>query len=994
MQYFTMKFIAHRFEVLAFSAAAVIFLIVPAACSQVRILPTQNTVFRRWTADQGLPDNTIQAIAQTADRYLWLGTPGGLARFDGANFRIFDHTNTPELREDDISALANGSDGSLWIGTNGGGIVRLKNGRFSSIDKRLGLSNGFVRSICEIGHGSILVGTDDGAFTYDGASVSRLDATGGFPRITVGAVARANDGSFWIGGSRLVHYVDGVAHDIPLRVGVSQLNIKSIRTLSDQTIAVGAVGGLFLLKTGREIATPSVVPFFIGEDTVRDIEANPDGTFWAVTTKRALLKFIGVRSEQIDLPPHIDNKVALCVFRDSNRDLWIGTQTGLLQMRETEVSTLPIAQARNADSGTVFRDKSGTLWFTYSGIYRYREERLDRVLPSGLPSRVSIHNVFVDNDQRLWIGTDGAGVYLYDGRSLHHLGFEQGLINNFINVIRQANDGSVWIGTEGGITRFTFTNGTVQGTRLMGYASVRDISELPDHDMLIGTDQGLRWLRDGRDVSNVYTQALAHTHAWTLLQTANHDTWIGSGNDGLYLLRSGRIFHWDTNHGLPTNRILKVLEDTQHRLWISTSVGVLTAAESSFDPSEISATRFPLSSFVPNSELNSAQLYGEIQDAGAVDSSGHVWLPGLHGPIRMPTAVRTRNARIQPVIEEIIANGAELSSSSIVQLNPGTTRLSIHFLAVMPYSPSSIRYQYKLEGVDKDWVPTNGLERAEYTNIPSGSHPFLVRVFDVTQPGKTWETSRTIVQLPHLYEKTWFRVVCLLCLIVAAWLVHLWRLHNLRLCYRSALDERARMARELHDTLIQGCTSVFALLEAHTLVDDGAKKGAELLGYAKTQIKETIDHARRAVWNLRGDQTSVELSTRLRELCSQFRADFALPLTFSISGRPYPLPSEHEHEVLMVAREALYNVARHSDARSCFLTLVYGRDGLKVRIADDGRGFDPQQRADENNLHYGVIGMQERMTRIGGRFLLESKPGGGTCVQVEVSRTAVERRSL
>jgi ligand-binding sensor domain-containing protein len=981
-----MKFATHKIQFLVWLIVTMFFGTAPPASAQLRISPKQNTVFRQWTADQGLPDDTIHAIAQTPDRYLWLATSSGLARFDGARFRTFDHTNTPELHEDDISALASGSDGSLWIGTDGGGIVSFKDGRFSSIDKRVGLTNGFVRSVCELSSGSILIGTDDGVFLYDGKIVSRLDATSAFPRITVGALLLAQDGSVWIGGSRLVHYVDGVAHDVLLEVGFSQLNIKTIHELSKTGLLVGTVGGLFLLRQDQGDPIPSTVPLYIGEDTVRDIETEANGAFWVATTKRALLKFVGLKPEKIDLPPHADNKVALCLFRDSNHDLWIGTQTGLLQMRETEVSTLPIKQAQTADSGTVFQDKSGSLWFTYSGIYRYHNEHLERVLPTGLPSQVSIHNVFIDKAERLWIGTDGAGVYLYQNRRLLHLGFLQGLINNFINVIRQADDGSVWIGTEGGLTRFTFAGGSVRGTKLMGYASVRDMVELPNHDMLIGTDQGLTWLRNGRDVSNLYPQRLAGAHVWSLLQAQNGDIWIGSGNEGLYLMRRDRIFHWNVGRGLPINRILKVLEDTQHQLWISTSVGVLTAPESAFDPAAISEMRFPLSSFVPNSELNSAKLYGGIQDAGAVSDDGHVWLPGLHGPIRMPITFHTRNVAIQPVIEEIVANGAELSPSSSVSLKPGTTRLSIHFLAVMPYSPSSIRYQYKLDGVDRDWVPTNGLERAEYTNIPSGSHTFSVRVFDVTQPGRTWQTGLTIVQLPHIYENPWFRILSLICLIAMAWPIHLWRLHILRLRYRSALEERARMARELHDTLIQGCTSVFALLEAHTLVNDEAEKEASLLGYAKAQMRETIDHARRAVWNLRSEHTSIELSSRLRELSAQFRKDFSLPVSVSISGRPYPLSAEHEHEVLMVVREALYNVARHAEARSCTLTLLYSGLCLDVRIIDDGCGFDSRERFRDDSLHYGVIGMQERMTRIGAGFSIESEVGAGTRVQMKIQR--------
>src|SRR6202000_35365 len=142
--------VIHNLESLVCLTFAMLFLLNPEARTQARVTPKQNYAFREWTVDQGLPDGTIHAITQTPDRYLWLGTSSGLARFDGARFRTFDHTNTPELREDDISALATGSDGSLWIGTDGGGIVKFQNGNFSSIDKDLGLANGFVRSICEV----------------------------------------------------------------------------------------------------------------------------------------------------------------------------------------------------------------------------------------------------------------------------------------------------------------------------------------------------------------------------------------------------------------------------------------------------------------------------------------------------------------------------------------------------------------------------------------------------------------------------------------------------------------------------------------------------------------------------------------------------------------------------------------------------------------------------------------------------------------------------
>jgi signal transduction histidine kinase/ligand-binding sensor domain-containing protein len=945
-----------------------------------------NMLLQTWTMNEGLPDNTVQAIAQTVDRYLWLGTPSGLARFDGVRFTVFNHTNTSAFHEDSVSALTSVPNGSLWIGTEGSGLIEYAGNQFRSLGAEQGLTNGFVRSICALANGDVLVGTDDGLFRFAKNKFQRLDGTAAFPRITVGAIYQAIDGTIWVGGSRLVYLFGDRAEDVAFHIGSSQISVKTIRQGSLGTILVGAVGGLVALQRNAASPTYSVVQLYRDQDTVRDIEADADGLVWAATSKRSLISFRQNRLQPSAVRNQSNVRSALCIYRDLNHDLWVGTQTGLTRLRQSDAMMLTLPNHQPLSTETVFQDRFGCMWFANAGLYKFCAGELSKVDLPGIPKGASVRVVFVDDQKRLWLGTNGAGIYVVvDGR-ITHLGFSEGLVNNFVRVIREASDRSIWIGTEGGVSRFTIEAHKVVGVKLLEYASVRDILQTSHDEMFIGTDQGLRCLSLESTPCRVPAEPLKHVSIWTIHKQANGDLWFGSGNSGLYLMSDSGLQHWDMRDGLPSERIYKILEDPERFLWFSSSVGVFATSEDRLASTLPNTKRFPLASYIPNSALGADQLVGGVQDAGALGYDNHVWLPTLSGPIRLPRPLQGPTLDIRPTINRIEVNGEPRPITPRLDLLPGTARIALEFLAVLPPASQSIRYKYQLEGVDRDWIDASGLERADYTYIPHGRHLFAVRAFDIAHPDRVTQTSMEITQEPYVYQRFWFRAVLVMFVLASSWLIHFWRVHHVQARYSSILDERTRVARELHDNLIQGCTSVSALLEAHTQVLSDEDKKELLLRHARRQISDTISHTRRAVWDLRSGSMQGELDSRLRAMADQFTKDFSLPIVLHVAGRSYSMQSSLEDELVVVTREAFHNVVQHALAKNCYVKVVYGRQALAIDIVDDGVGFDSTLPMRYGTFHYGITGMKERMQKIGGTLHLTSAVGNGTVVRLSVPR--------
>jgi len=312
--------------------------------------------------------------------------------------------------------------------------------------------------------------------------------------------------------------------------------------------------------------------------------------------------------------------------------------------------------------------------------------------------------------------------------------------------------------------------------------------------------------------------------------------------------------------------------------------------------------------------------------------------------------------------------------------------LQIEYAAVRLRSQERIRFRYRLIGFDHEWIEALQNRVANYTNLPPGQYQFQVQAFEMNMPEKVTDASLGIDWRPHIYRTRWFLGLCAAGIIALALLAFRLRLTQVHTRYEAVLAERNRIAREMHDTLIQGCASASALLEAVVSLGpslDGETRG--LLDSARDQVRATVEEARNAVWNLRrGEDTAPEIGPLLEQIARQASHLSHVPVKFDTRGRAVPLDGDAEHVLLMVAREAVYNAVRHAQAKEVRVNVRFAGDSARVEIADDGCGFDPAEVMVLEGAHFGLVGMRERVESVGGRFSVESAVAKGTRICAEV----------
>jgi ligand-binding sensor domain-containing protein/signal transduction histidine kinase len=948
--------------------------------------PLHNFTERAWTTVDGLPQETVQAVAQAADRYLWVGTTGGLVRFDGSSFKTFDRHNTPAIRENSIFSLLVARDGSLWIGTEGGGALRYRDGKFEPFANRQGLTNGFVRAILEDAQGVIWLGTDNGLFRFKGGQFRRIDDRPGFPSITVHAIIQASDGALWIAGSRLVRWENSIAKDYPLGREPTQAAIKALLESPSGALYLGGVNGLYEIRPTSKSATNLPEKIRGVDSTVRSLHQDANGNLWIATTKQGVLQYRDRKIVPLKLPQNAIRNAAFCIFEDKDASLWIGTQTGLVRLRQTAIMTVPLPDIGSSDFGNVYQDPQGMMWFAYSHLYQFANGKLKRVEFSSLGA-VPIHNIFRDKSGTLWIGTDGHGVFRLSRGTIQNYKIANGLVNNFVRVIVADGADGVWIGTDGGLSHWHKSiSGAPAIDTVLGYTTIRDILSEGDGDLWVAAAEGVKLLHNGTFEENSVTNQLRQEKILTLCEDSTGGLWFGTEDNGIFLWKNGFLSHYTQSDGLPTDQIYKILEDKSHRMWFSSSSGISSAMLTDFEKvSNQPNPHLPFTFYSTSEDMQGMQVYGGIQPAGFVARDGHVWFPGTQGPIRMPlkTEKSTNPALVE--IDGIIVNGRKVDTASQITLRPDTSRVEFHFSTILPQSPERIRYQYRLVGFEKNWIDASGERVADYTNLPPGRYQFHVIAYDLNSPTVVTEATVEVIQKPHFYRTSWFFAICILIIVAIVFAGNRFHLRNLHARYAGILQERARVARELHDTLIQGCTTVSALLDASSITYGESSKN--LLTHAREQIQETTENTRRAVWNLRNDELARDrFDQAIDSLVGKFRKDFELPVQINVSGKTFDISEECEHELMMVMREALYNSARHSRASNVFVNLKYGVAGLALELADDGAGFDVTKVMQHSELHYGLKGIGERIARIGGDVKIESAVGKGTNIRISLSR--------
>jgi ligand-binding sensor domain-containing protein len=949
------------------------------------IAPVEQYTRRIWRVQDGLPEDTVQAIQQSPDGYLWIGTTGGLVRFDGSHFLLYDHATTPALADNSVFCVLSARDGSLWIGTDGGGLVHFKDGVFHPYTQTNGLTNGFVRSLIEDDQGRIWIGTDNGLFQMSRDKLRQVDTTPYAPAFAVHSIIEDREHRIWVGGSDLVVFDQAGVSEKQLPGRDSENRVKSIVETQDGTIWVGTVGGLDRLVAGKFEPVPQI------KGTVRTLRQTSDGTLWIGSIGHGLYRYVNGAFSRLTSANLLPSNTILSIFEDAEQQVWAGTQEGMVRLSKTPVSVLPLPGDSDSDIGTISADNNGTIWAVSSSVFAIRDGVARPYKFPGLPD-VPIRNIFRDRSGNLWIGTDGSGVYEVIHGSIIHYTAPSRLTNNFARAFLQSRDGAMWIATDEGVSRIAGADTqNYQVRNGLAYFSTRALVEDKHGDIWIGTDHGLSHLHAGAFVHDVATDALAQEKVWSILEDGHGALWFGTRSHGLFRYENGKITMFTTAQGLATNSIYQLLDDRRGSLWLSGPTTISSFPLPAQGP-EKAETHLKVNVYELPYDTVPAQMYGGRQPAGCVARDGGLWFASSRGAVRVLPQPAPHVAPPRALLTGIKADGRELPLASSLVFPASLSRLEISFAPLLLRSQEDVRFRYRLERFDQDWIYAGTNRVASYTNLPAGKYQFRVVAFEVNNPAAVSEASFGLQKKPHFYGTWWFVSLCLLAAALLILVIYQSRIRSLRLRFKAVLEERNRLAREMHDTVIQGCTSISALLEAiSSLRRENLALQENLLDHARMQVRSTIDEARQAVWNLRHKEDSVaDLGSSAAAIAARTSEEFGIAVDCTEEGRPFSVRGSLARELLMVIREAVYNGALHGHPRRIQIKLVYTRDELDSFVHDDGCGFDPRARRTEGAQHYGIEGMRERVERMGGRISIVSTPEWGTTVSFSVRRSHLQ----
>jgi ligand-binding sensor domain-containing protein/signal transduction histidine kinase len=940
---------------------------------------------RVWRTQDGLPQNRIQAISQTSDGYLWIGTPAGLARFDGIRFAIFDSSNTPAFHDDSILSLYVGRDDTLWIGTEGGGLVEYRGGAFKSYGAKEGLSNGFVRTLLEDKQGNLWIGTDRGFFARPaaGTAIQRLDGSGGLPVISIIGIQQDKQGRVWAASNHGPMLASGFQlkrfgqADIPNGLG------RGLFAAADGTLWFTNRDDFWRMSDGvpaRKVTT--------AKSPAMAVQQSHDGTIWVGTLGNGLFQLADGGTALRPAPvPALPDLSVLSIFEDRDRSIWVGTRDGLVRVTRTSIRTVAARDGLSSDNvSTVFEDRDGSIWIgtITSPMSRLGESAVKAVpTPSGFRARLA----YRDRKGELWLGSSVVGLArIGQTGSATTYSTREGLRNNSVRQILEDRQGQLWIALGSGLSRWDgsrFHNYYIEDG--LAYGSVRALLELRNGELLVGTDAGVNRIRGTQFVADKTLDGFKGVKVWSMLEDPGNGVWFGARGNGLYRLKDGVLRHLTAREGLPGNNVYQLIDDRQGNLWMSGSFGVASIPWDQVNRvADGQAEGFTVSTYGVAEGLESTEMNGGIQPAGIRTASGDIWFASVKGAVRIKPGLPRAERHSRILIEELRADDEVMPLTGEISVPAGRRKIEIAFTACDLLAANQAHFRYKLENFDSGWTHESQSRTAVYTNLPPGSYRFRVAALHANVP----EASLTIRMHPHFFQTGWFLALCALGAAVSGWATFRFYARQTRARFAVLLAERTRLAREMHDTVIQGCVGVSALLEAAATSQSANNKVPDLVDMARKQIRLTLDEARQAVWDLRHSDLDSDLATSLRDFAGRFSMESAVPIGLEVSGTQPQMDGRAERNLLLVAREAIRNALSHGSPARIDLRLKFAPEDVCLEVSDDGIGFDPAPA--QQSGHYGIMGMRERVEQLGGSLEIRSEPGRGTCL---LARMPIQARA-
>lgn len=738
-----------------------------------------------WNDESGLPQNSVRAVLQTGDGYLWIGTEEGLARFDGVTFTVFDEDNTPAITDNFIRKLFEDSDGNLWI-VSRGGLLCYKNGKFESYPGKEGFSSELVYAVCEDPSRNLLIGTDgDGLYHVKGHSFVKYTEETGLPDNMVRDIYCDGKGNLWVatkGG--LSHFQKEGIFNYTKANGLPSDSVNAVCEDSNNITWLGTDNGLAKLEDGK------ITVFPMGanaskQEKVFTIFEDSDKNLWIGTDKNGLFRYRNGVFENLSMKNESETGLASNTIRSIGEDregnLWVGTVYGGLHcLKDTKFTTFGKPEGLSHDHVfSIFEDSRGCVWVgTNSGLNRMKPGAggngvIHFTTANGL-SNNGITPIFESPPGFIWVGTDD-GLNRLRSSENGIFKLDEYLRNNCILALSGDGDGNLWIGTLRGLVtkrgpdeeRFNKDNGLVTNV-------VNFVHKDRDGNLWLSTHGwGLTKYRDGKfTVFNREKDGLAGDSINCIYEENDGVLWIGTSG-GLSRLKDGVFTNCTKKEGLFNNNIYQILDDNNGNFWMSCNKGIFRVGKKAvLDCMDGKISRVESIAYGKEDGMRSIECNGGYPNAGCKTKDGKLWFPTAKGMVVInPTNIRHNDVRPPVYIEQVLLDGAAAAPGGKIAVNPGIKRMEIHYTALSFSNPQRAKFRYKLEGYEDHWVDAGTQRVAFYTNLDAGVYRFRVTACNDDGLWNEEGASISLDVIAPFSQTWWFRFLAMAVFAVFSYLV-------------------------------------------------------------------------------------------------------------------------------------------------------------------------------------------------------------------------------
>jgi ligand-binding sensor domain-containing protein/signal transduction histidine kinase len=969
--------------------------------------------FRSWGTEAGLPQNTVNAIVQTRDGYLWIGTRDGLARFDGVRFTTFGlHEGLPSV---EVLSLYEDRRGTLWIGTSGGGLSRWAAGHIETVTFPQHLAaSGTVTSLAEDAATRLWIGTRAGLTIWEHGRFTQNAELAWLANSGIRALLYDHDSGMWIAtlSKGLYEFRENRLKESLAPPGNERILAYCLLEDASSNLWASIGNGTVLHRHNGEwhrFTETDGLPFAY----VTCLAQDQAGTIWAGSLDDGLYyfkegRFFGIRKQQ---GLSANDIRSLCPDRDGN--LWVGTRTGgLNRVSRCKLESWGAPQGLTNDyTRSVAETADGVLWVGTTGGGLYRGDA--QGFKPFAPYFSSVESVLSTKDGSLWWGAARGLFHLQNGQLVGSYTNETWLGPAAVTALCEDDDGGLWAGTsEGRLVHFQ--NGAfTEINRPIAQGPITGLAQEPAGPMWVGSMAGgLKRIELATGAVESVTNGLLSHAIRTLYLDPEGVLWIGAAGGGLSRYRGGRITTFTAREGLNANTVVQIVEDDYGFLWLATSRGVLRVRKN--DLNEVAAGRLHFlhpRAFGINDGMPAEECSSGFSPAGLKTQAGLVCISTVKGLVFFDPRNQVTNSSPPTVLlEEVLVNGQVLQpviepptpqqpgstrtdsesapSAGQVILPPGSRDLELHYTGISFSAPERLRFRYQLEGVDHDWIEAGERRTAYYHRVPPGK--FLFRVLACNADGVWSPTGPTLAVTaePYLWETGWFLGLAGLAMLgILAGSIRLVerRRYRRRLALietRHAVErERLRISQDMHDDVGSILTQVSQLSDLGQSETGGPAAAKGHFQRIGSQARAAVQALDEIVWatNPKNDNLSqfVEYVCRFADEWfenSPVRCWQEVPTVLP----KVPLRAEVRHNVFLAIKEAFNNVLKHSGATEVWLRLTLQDSEVCVSIEDNGRGFEPEKTGRGTN---GLENMKARLTDCGGRTELSSTPGRGTRIQ-------------